>query len=227
MPLSQENLIKIHSWDYVKNFPKYENWRISRWLTKYLHFKWDRILEIWSGNWLLSIELEKENIESCIWVDFSMDFINEANNNKIKYWLSKSTFIHWDIISISQDYIDYFDKVFAIDFTEHIYDENFVAILNAVYKSLKKWWELIIHTPNKDFFLEILKDKAILRQEDGHIAVRTWEEYTSILENAWFNNITVHKINHYLNTLKLFHMFSHIPLIGKYFKARLLIICKK
>lgn len=227
MKNTREELVKIHSWDYVKSFSKSENWRISRWLKKYLTFNNDKILEVWCGSWLLTIELEKENIKSYLWVDFSKDFIDLANKNKIEKKLNRSNFIECDINIISKDYPNYFDKIFAIDFTEHVYDNDLNIILKSIYFSLNQWWEFIIHTPNLNFILELLKDKWILKQETWHIAVRDLYQYKKILQNIWFNDIRIFKIEHYINKLKLLHIFKSIPIIWKFFEARILIICKK
>ena len=48
-----------------------------------------------------------------------------------------------------------FDKAFSLDFTEHIYDEEFLNIFKSIKQTIKKNDELYIHTTNGNYFLEI------------------------------------------------------------------------
>lgn len=114
-----------------------------------------------------------------------------------------------------------------MDFTEHLYDKDLLLILKQINISLRQNGKLFIHKPNADYFLEILKEKGIMKQVSGHDGVRNFEQYKKLLTKSGFKNITVKYLNHFLTIFKPLHLFSYLPIIGKYFKARLLIICSK
>ena len=52
-----------------------------------------------------------------------------------------------------------FDLGFAMDFSEHVYDKQWIEILKSIRKSMKPDGKLYLHTPNFDFFLEKMKDR--------------------------------------------------------------------
>ena len=118
-----------------------------------------------------------------------------------------------------------FDRAFALDFTEHVYDEDLIPIAASIRRSLRKGGRLYIHTPNRTFFLELLKDKGVCRQLPGHIAVRSADQYVSLLRGVGFNEVKVSYLSHYLRALSWLHGFSSIPVVGKYLKARLFLEC--
>ncbi|MCK4695894.1 MAG: hypothetical protein KAT74_09035, partial [Candidatus Cloacimonetes bacterium] len=62
----------------------------------------------------------------------------------------------------------------------------------------------------------------IFTQFPEHIAVRTPEHNASLLREADFIEIQVRLIPHY-NILRIVHPLSYIPILGKYFKARIFI----
>ncbi len=160
-------------------------------------------------------------------IDFSEDFIALARKRHEKLQVKNVTFYTEDIINFCEKKKSYYDKVFAMDFSEHIYDEDFFKIFTAIMYSLKPGGALYLHTPNADFILEILKKYRILKQVYGHIAVRNEQQYRQLFFDMKFDNIRVRHIPHYLTSLSYLHFLSKIPFIGKFFKARLFIECIK
>ncbi len=80
--------------------------------------------------------------------------------------------------------------------------------------------KLYLHTPNPEFFLEIMKNKNIfLKQFPDHVSVRTPSENIDMIEKSGFKITKVKLISQY-TIAKLLHPLSYIPWIGKYFKAR-------
>ena len=62
----------------------------------------------------------------------------------------------------------------------------------------------------------------LVKQLSGHVAVRTPAHNVSMLEDAGFQVINLWLLPHY-NIFKIFHPLSYIPIVGKYFKARIFI----
>jgi 2-polyprenyl-6-hydroxyphenyl methylase/3-demethylubiquinone-9 3-methyltransferase len=161
-------------------------------------------------------------------VDFSKDFIEAAIRRADANGIKNCSFYCMDIVSFCDNHLASFDIATAMDFSEHIDDDDFSRIFSAIYRSLKPGGKLFMHTPNLDFFVERLKHKGVLRQFPEHIAVRNAAQNVAILERCGFkkSHIHVRHIAHY-NVLKVLHPLSALPLIGQFFSARLFIECAK
>ncbi len=212
--------------EYVNKLSKQTIYKIKR-LLKYINFnESDFIADYGCGDGKLACLIHKK-VSKYIGIDFSKDFIELAKTNVKEKKLKNVYFKCEDIIEFSKKNQNMFDKAFSLDFTEHIYDEEFLNIFKSIKQTIKKNGELYIHTPNGNYFLEILKKKGIIKQLSEHIAVRNNKENIKLLRQVGFKNINLMYISHYHPLLKIFHFLSYLPFIGKYFKARLFIICKK
>jgi hypothetical protein len=47
-----------------------------------------------------------------------------------------------------------------MDFSEHVYDDDWLKILSSIKNSIKSGGSLYLHTPNSLFFVEQMKEKA-------------------------------------------------------------------
>ncbi len=160
-------------------------------------------------------------------VDFSQDLISAAVRRQTNGNYTNAQFECNDIRRFCERYTNTFDKAFTLDFSEHIYDEDFLVIYRSIYASLKPGGILYLHTPNADFLIEKLKHAGIMKQFPEHVAVRNATAYVDLLSQVGFGGITVHYLPHYLRSLSLLHAFSDTPLIGKQLRARLLIECSR
>lgn len=70
--------------------------------------------------------------------------------------------------------------------------------------------------------MERAKDIGVLKQFPEHIAMRNGDDTKKIPIESGFdaNKIKVETIAHY-NILKVFHPLGKLPVVGKYFQARL------
>jgi predicted SAM-dependent methyltransferase len=128
-----------------------------------------------------------------------------------------------DINQFCDSHADSFDCAFAMDFSEHVYDDEWVKILTSMRKSLKIGGHLYVHTPNALFFSEKLKDYSLfVHHHPGHIAVRSPDENAELLIQAGYSIKKVLLIPHY-NFLRFIHFLSYIPFFGRYFEARIFI----
>lgn len=156
-------------------------------------------------------------------VDFSPEFIAAAEKRMSHLGISNGRLVRSDIVEFCSANEAAFDIAFAMDFSEHVYDEDWVRILHAIRRSLKPGGKLYLHTPNADFFLEKMKARNfIVKQFPEHIAVRGPAENCALLEAAGFRISIVRLIPHY-NILRLIHPLSFVPLLGKCLKARIFI----
>lgn len=150
-------------------------------------------------------------------VDFSPDFIASAEEQATG---TNYRFHCRDIVEFCNEHRGEFDIAATLDFSEHIDDESFRFIYSAIRQSLKPGGKLYLHTPNRDFFMEGLKDRGVLPQLAGHIAVRDGEQNEALLRRCGFEKITIETVPHY-NALRFLHPLRKLPLVGRYFGARL------
>lgn len=218
---------RLHSGAYVEMYEKKPISRIKR-LIPMMELRGDEsIADFACGNAML-LPLVASKVTHYYGVDFSKDFIEAAIRRAAISGIMNCSFYCMDIIPFCDQHKSSFDIGTAMDFSEHIDDEDFEHIFSAIYRSLKPGGKLFMHTPNLDFFVERLKDKGLLRQFPEHIAVRNAARNLEMLEQCGFNKqkIRVRYIAHY-NVLKVLHPLSVLPLIGKFFSARLFIECTK
>jgi len=220
--LSSDNIRSFYNSKYATKLSKQTIYKNKR-LLKYIRFeKTDSVVDFGCGDGRFA-HLIHDRINSYTGVDFSNDFIEIAKNNLLQTNINNACFICEEISSFCKNNPNSFDKAFALDFTEHVYDEELIRIFKAVKYSLKVNGIFYIHTPNGDYFIEKLKTAGILKQFPEHIAVRNDKENIQIFKKAGFTRITVKFISHYEKILGLLHFLSYIPIFGKYFKARIFI----
>jgi len=156
-------------------------------------------------------------------VDFSDAMIGFAAARAKRLAIANARFECTSIEAFCDSHQRSFDVGFALDFSEHVYDESWRSILERIRTSLRSPGKLYLHTPNAGFFLERMKRRNFLvKQSPEHIAVRTLDENTRLLEEAGFSISKAILIPHY-NALRHIHPLSFVPLLGRHFKARIFI----
>jgi len=220
MKIVSDNDLNKPSYHIYKNQKK----RLIR-LIKYIDFnKEDRVADFACGNGIL-LDLIYNKVFSYDGIDFSEDFIQLAKKRKDKNGIINAKFYCSDILEFCKDKTSLYDKAFAMDFSEHISDDEFVSIFRAIKGTLNDSGKLYIHTPNGDYLLEIFKKMGLIKKDKGHIGIRNDKQYINLLRKIDNKNIKIKYLAHYLNYLSVFHFLSYIPFFGKYFKARLFIEC--
>lgn len=217
----------MHSGSYVEAYERKPITRIANLVALMNINGGELIADFACGNAML-LPLVASRVTHYYGVDFSEDFITAARRRAEDNSIENCSLYCQDIITFCNDHQGQFDIATALDFSEHIDDEDFLAIFTAIRNSLKPGGRLFLHTPNLDFFIERLKSNGILRQFPEHIAVRNTTQNVEMLERCGFDQgkIRVQHIAHY-NVLKILHPLSALPLIGKMFSARLFIECEK
>ncbi len=219
---SEKQLKQLYGKAYIESFNKQSPKRLLRLIDYIKVYRTYSVADYACGNGML-MEFIAPKVKSYTGIDFSEPFIRAANEKKEKLSIKNAEFVCSDIKEFCQIHENIFDVGFAIDFSEHVYDKEWSQILISIKKSLKQNGKLYLHTPNAEFFLEKMKSKNIIfKQFPEHIAVRTPEKNASILREAGFNVEHIWLIPHY-NILKLVHPISYFPVVGKFFKARILI----
>lgn len=225
---TKEELKGLYGEEYVQNFAenKAQFLRIKN-ICSYINFcPNDVVADIGCGIGLLFDQC-KHIVKEYHGVDFSESFINHFKTRIENDPFKPKVNLHCqDVVEFAGQNLSSFNKITTFDFSEHIYDDQFLEIYSSLCKSLTNDGVLYLHTPNKIFFIELLKDWGVLKQIPEHIAVRSTKEYKDLLSKAGFRRINVKYIPHY-NSLKKLHPLSKIPLIGRLFEARILIEASK
>jgi 2-polyprenyl-3-methyl-5-hydroxy-6-metoxy-1,4-benzoquinol methylase len=215
--------VELHSGEYVARYNRKPLDRVRR-LVPYMEIaEKDEIADFGCGNGML-LQALGGRPGMYHGVDFSPEFIDSAREWAEREGLRNYRFYCEDIIEFCSRNLGRFDCAATLDFSEHVSDEEAIGIYTAIRQSLKPGGKLFLHTPNLDFFVELMKDRGILRQFPEHIAVRNATQTLAMLEKAGFaaDVAKVRHIAHY-NVLKHLHALRHAPIVGKYFRARILI----
>lgn len=223
--MHEEELRERYRGDYVGSFPAKDRGRLERLLPLMDLGPHMEVVDFGCGNGLL-LEAIHDRVSKYYGVDFSSEFIAAARRRQEQLSIRNATFQ----CEVNSDFCarhpGKFDRAFAMDFSEHVYDKDFVNIAKAIRQCLKPEGLFYLHTPNAEFFLEIAKDKGVMRQFPEHIAVRNAADTVRLLESASFTAIKVVHLPHYLKALSWLHWFSRVPMLGRFFRARLFIECR-
>ncbi len=219
---SRAELQALHGSEYVRRFPQSDQGRLSR-LVPLMHLEPGMVVaDLGCGNGLL-LEQVHTQVHRYDGVDFSPEFIDQARDRQKLAQITNAEFHQESIETFLKQRLNRYDRIFAMDFSEHVYDEQLVEILSAARRALKQEGRVFLHTPNLSFFLERLKDWRVLKQFPEHVRVRTPDGNASILHRAGFSQVQVRYLPHYLPALSWIHVFSRIPWLGRCLRARLFI----
>lgn len=219
--LSQKELLQLHGHDYAARFERRHGRR--RLLQLIALMKLDRsydVADFGCGNGLLAAEIH-ELVRTYTGVDFSEPFIELAVARAARLDATNVRFVHSSIEDFCQRNPERFDAAFALDFSEHVYDDMWLKIAQSIRHTLKRGGTLYVHTPNADFFLERMKTRRfILRHSAEHVAVRSLADNARLLESAGFRISSSQYVPHY-NVLRFMHVLTPLPYVGRHFQARI------
>ena len=227
MQLSNEQRQGMHSGGYVELVDAVPISRMTRLIPLMSLTPSMRLVDFACGSGPLAA-LVDGNVASYDGVDFSQDFVDAARRIAEQKQLSNVTFHCESIDAFCARQSLRFDVVVANDFSEHIYDQDFLSIFRGAFRILSDGGHLYLYTPNLEFFWEWMKQVGLAKQFPQHIAVRNADQYRRLLIDCGFTaeHIQVHYLAHF-NVFKYLHPLSHLPLIGKWFRAKLFIACRK
>jgi 2-polyprenyl-3-methyl-5-hydroxy-6-metoxy-1,4-benzoquinol methylase len=223
---SEEELRAIYDQRYVDHYDVHAVPRIRRMLPFFELSGREIVGDFGCGNGVL-LELITPLVREYVGVDFSEAFVQAARRRQDRLGIQNGTFHCADIVAFCAQHAGRFDAAFALDFSEHVYDDQFVRIGRAIHGALKPGATLYLHTPNGEYFMERLRASGVLRQIEGHVAVRDAARQEALLTQCGFTDVRVHYLAHYLRVAAAFHGLGALPFIGRHFRARLLLTCRK
>ena len=220
--------VEVYTDEYYRNLPV-DSGRIATLVSQLELDPTDIVCEIGcaAGHFLVAIA---NQIKYGIGIDTAEAAIQAALQLKEARGLSNIDFmaVSAEEHSKSSHLVGEFSHVFMMDVTEHVDDEVLRGIFCAARDLLAGDGELVIHTPNRGYWLELLKDRGILPQYKGHIAVRHYHQYVGLLEEAGFAVKKNKGLPHYRQPLRMVDMLlMRVPLIGRLFVSRLFISARQ
>jgi SAM-dependent methyltransferase len=224
--LSDQELLAIYDQRYVAIYDPDAYGRIGRLVPLFELDRADRVVDIGCGNAIL-LELISDRIAEYVGVDFSDAFVSEARRRQAERGIPNATFQCGDVAAYCAAHPDQFDAAFAIDFIEHIYDDEVLRIGRAVHAALKSGGVFYLHTPNGEYFMERLREWGVLREIEGHVGIRDAASYRRLLADCGFTDVRVTYLPHYLQAAAALHGLGRLPIIGAFFRARLFLSCRK
>jgi SAM-dependent methyltransferase len=224
--LSRYDRKKLHGDSYVESFKKTKSARLERVLQHISLPPGGVVADFGCGSANL-LPLLHCNVDKYFGVDFSEDFICTAKKKVFDLSISNAEFYCGAIQDFCLEHQNDFDAVFALDLSEHVYDDEWQEIVLGMHFSLKPGGKVYLHTPNRDFFIELMKAHGIIfRQFPEHIAVRNGDQNATFFIEAGFGDVSLNYLSHY-NILRCLHPLSHLPAIGRYFRSRIILTATK
>jgi 2-polyprenyl-6-hydroxyphenyl methylase / 3-demethylubiquinone-9 3-methyltransferase len=182
----------------------------------------DDLVDFACGNGLLALEVH-ERVRNYTGVDFSQPFIDLAIARTARIGAANLRFECASIEHFCAAHARRFDVACAFDFSEHVPDRDWLALLAAIRSALKAGGRLYLHTPNANFVLERMKRRNfILRQSPEHVAVRDMGENLRLLRESGFSIALARFVRHY-NVFRFVDPLRHLPGLGHWFEARIFI----
>jgi len=223
--LSEERLRAIYDQGYVDQYDPHAVQRMRRMLPFFELSGPEVVADFGCGNGVLA-ELIAPHVHEYVGVDFSEEFVRAAERRRDAQGIRNATFHCSDIVAFCARHPSQFDAGFALDFSEHIYDDQFLRIFRAIHGALKPGAALFLHTPNREYFIERFREDGVLERIEGHVAVRNEEDHRELLAQCGFASVQVRYLAHYLRLASAFHGLGALPLVGRYFRARLFLTCR-
>jgi cyclopropane fatty-acyl-phospholipid synthase-like methyltransferase len=222
----KQDLKSLYGKEYVDAFENNQSQQRIAKLQQYMDLKAsDHVLDVGCGNGMLMHRIAPL-VGSYTGVDFSEEFIKAAQQAQDRAGLQNVTFVCESITNFCIAHSACYDKAFALDLSEHIYDEEWLSILASLRTALKAGGHLYLHTPDAGFVIERMKARnLILKQFPEHVAVRSLKHNISLLQQAGFRIHRARRLPHYVRLLRPLHLLSYIPGTGSLFKARIFIDC--
>ena len=220
----KDELRDLYRNDYVSTYHQHPGPRLER-LVDRADLSTDMtVVDLGCGNGLL-LDVLYGRVGTYYGVDFCDEFIAEARQRHVGLGQDRGAFSFHaqSICEFCDSHVGAIDRAFALDFSEHLYDDELVAVFESVRACLRSDGRFYLHTPNRDFLVEMLKERGIMKQLPEHIAVRNAPDTTALLERAGFKQVRVEFIAHYLPALSWLDSFSRVPGLGRFMRARIFI----
>lgn len=134
----------LHGQDYVDKFNKGQSAHRIKRLLRYIELSKEYVVADFAcGNGML-LDHIYDKVDKYIGVDFSQPFITSANRRMRNNGIENAKFVCSSIEEFCDIHNDMFNVGFALDFSEHVYDNEWVDILSKIHSTLKSGGRLYV-----------------------------------------------------------------------------------
>lgn len=221
---NQSDYYQSHEQIFLDSNSRFQKYRLNKVLEIYSPEVGERVLDLGCAWGTFSFALAPR-CKEVVGVDFSQKSIDLCNKLKKKYNAQNTRFICADAKATGLN-SNSFDTVIAADFFEHIYPDESRAIMNECARVLRVGGKLVIWTPHRGHFFEILKNHNIILKKDiSHVDYKSMEGLIRELNNSGFR------------IRKQYYVESHFPMIQNvekvfmkflpFFRRRIAILAEK
>lgn len=178
----------------------FQRYRVSKVLEIYRPGDEDRVLDLGCG-WGTFEFVLAPRVKEIVGLDFSERSIEICRGRLEREHYRNIRFVHADARKTGLDESS-FDVVIAADLLEHLYPDDTDLVLAEAHRLLKRGGRLVVWTPNRGHFIEILKNNRILLRRDvTHVDYKSMERLRDRLR---FHGFAVHKA---------YFVESHLPVL--------------
>lgn len=188
----------------------------------------DSILECGSSSGKTIIDFTRHSPCYCLGVDFDPEAVEMSISHRDAHFPELAPRCEFQCGDLStMQFEKSFNKVLMPDFTEHIPDRVFAAILINLRKQLGGS-TLYIYTPDRSHLFEVMKHRNfILKNESGHINVKSRRQIERFLaSNGWVVTSSTWRGSSMPAINFLESIMGHIPVIGRLFHRRAVITAR-
>lgn len=186
-----------HLADLSSSFQRY---RVRKVLQIYQPVGKDRVVDLGCGWGTFCFELE-DRVEEIVGVDFSQKSINFCEAEAERRGCDGVRFVRADAKDTGLAQGNY-DLIIAADFFEHLYSDDSILVLHECRRLLRNGGRLVIWTPHRGHFLEMLKNNdIILKADPTHVDYKSMARLKEMVRDAGFR------------VEKSYYAESHLPIL--------------
>lgn len=179
----------------------FQRYRIRNILKLYTPQKGETLLDLGCGWGTLSFVLSPY-CQRIVGIDFSQKSVDICNRLLQKKNLPNVTFQKADATKTNFP-DDTFDVIVSADLFEHIYPQDYELMIAECRRILKKDGKLVIWTPHRGHFLEIMKNNNIIFKKDiSHVDYKSMATLTGSIERTG------------MKVIKSYYASGHVPVVN-------------
>lgn len=163
-----------------------------------------------------------------IGLDNSPHAMTVANSLFLETMKKRGIFLAGDALSLPF-VASSFDLIVCADFIEHISGKDYERMLAECSRVLKVGGYLLIYTPNRWHFLELMmRHNIILKKDESHIDIKTMERTVYPLRAADFQIERQYFRPTHIRFLRSLEGFLiPFPVLGELFRRRICVLARK
>lgn len=182
---NDSSYFESHLQEFSNLQSRFQKYRIKKLLQIYTPGKDEKILDVGCGWGTFCFALAPK-CKEIVGIDYSERSIELCNRLLKEKGYANVTFLNADAQNIPLKN-DAYDVVICADIFEHLYPAVYEKVIDECRRLLKPGGKLLIWTPHRGHFIEILRNNDIILKRDvGHVDYKSMDYLTSTLKEKQF-----------------------------------------